>query len=205
MTTIETVLEGVPLSVGVAWRPMYADDVCGDLFFAGSFDRGALIAAIDGGGHGEEARVAATAVVDALRAVSAEPLERALPAIHAATRDTRRGAAIAVARVIGRRVEWVSIGNVAGGIFRGGALLREVRRDAGSIGINLPVFDVAALDVEPGDALVLATDGVDRRFLMLREVKTDARELASDVLARFREGSDDALVLAAVLDFERRV
>lgn len=198
MVMIDTVLEGVPLSVAVAWQPMYADDVCGDLFFAGSFDRGVLIAAIDGGGHGEEARVAATAVADALRAVSAEPLDRVLPAIHAATGDTRRGAAVAVVRVLGRRVEWASIGNVAGGVFRGGALLHEVRRDAGSIGIALPAFDVATFDAEPGDALVLATDGVDRAFLTLREVKTDAREIASDILARFRKGGDDALVLAAV-------
>ena len=77
---VDAVLEGPPLSVAVAWRPMFAADVCGDVFFAGAFDGGALIAAIHGGGHGEEARLAAAAVVDALRVVSAEPLERALPA-----------------------------------------------------------------------------------------------------------------------------
>lgn len=198
MSVLDTVLEGVPLSVGVAWRPMYAGDPCGDLFFAASFEGGALVAVIDGGGHGEEALAAATAVVDALRPVSAEPLEHALSAVHAATRDTRRGAAIAAARVVGRRVEWASIGNVAGGVFRGGALLREVRRDAGSIGINLPVFEVEAFDAEPGDALVLATDGVDWSFLALHGARTHAREIAPDVLARFRRGGDDALVLAAV-------
>jgi hypothetical protein len=112
-------------------------------------------------------------------------------------RGTTRGAAAAIALVGEGCVEWVSIGNVAGGVLHEGTFGAELRRDAGSLGLHLPVVDVTRLELPPRGLVVLATDGVERTFLSSTTATADRAALASEILSRFRKGGDDALVVVA--------
>jgi serine/threonine protein phosphatase PrpC len=195
-TTTETFAIGT-LRVCAAWRPIYAGEPCGDVCLAIETRTGALVAAIDGGGHGADARAAATVVSRALGAARDEPLDRMLALVHAEMRGTTRGAAAAIVLVGEGCAEWVSIGNVAGGVLHEGTFGAELRRDAGSLGLHLPVVDVTRLELPPRGLVVLATDGVERTFLSSTTATADRAALASEILSRFRKGGDDALVVVA--------
>ena len=200
MSTAPTTLEAFsigPLRVFSAWRPIYPDEPCGDICLALETRTGALIAAIDGGGHGPVARAAATMVARALAAARDEPLDRMLALAHAEMQNTTRGAALAIALIGDGCAEWVSIGNVAGGVLHEGTFGAELRRDAGSLGLHLPTLAVQRLELPPRGLVVLATDGVERTFLSSTTATGDPAALASEILSRFRKGGDDALVVVA--------
>jgi phosphoserine phosphatase RsbX len=61
------------------------------------------------------------------------------------------------------------------------------------VGYNLPQVRVSTIPLEPGDAVVFATDGVAADFSVSLEPGVTAQELAERVLERHGKGTDDAL------------
>src|SRR4051794_12073626 len=84
------------LKWGVAVRALPGQAVCGDLYLVEPFANGALVAVVDGVGHGEEAFAAASLAADTLRAHAHEDVLQLLRRCHEALRPTR-GAALTVA------------------------------------------------------------------------------------------------------------
>jgi negative regulator of sigma-B (phosphoserine phosphatase) len=191
-----------PLEYAVAARALPGEKESGDLALVTSVRDGALVAAVDGLGHGAAAAAAATCAVDVLRAYAHEPLVRLAERCDAALRRTR-GVAMSLARFSAGddTVTWLGVGNVEGALLHRqgpGPPSRESLIPArGIAGARLPALRPATLDVRAEDVLVFATDGIEPAFVdVLRPVGT-AREIAERILRAHAKETDDALVLVA--------
>src|SRR4051812_25511416 len=111
--------ESVLFEFGVASRPAMGETVSGDLHHIATFPRGALIAVVDGVGHGEAAATAAQIAVDAIRGNAYEPLPTLLARCHEALNGTR-GAVLTLASVdtAAETVTWLGVGNVEARLLR---------------------------------------------------------------------------------------
>lgn len=195
-------LRALEFHVGVAWGSVPGEQICGDTAVIAATANGALLAVIDGVGHGEAAAEAAERAAEVLRADPDQVLEELVRRCHRALRDSR-GVTMALASVNldQHLVSWLGIGNTQGiltGRPRSGVDPSEVlMQRSGLIGHTLPVLQAETLVIEAGDALALATDGVWPITGDALGEPDDAQRLAERVLARLRRPQDDALVLTA--------
>ena len=94
---------------------------------------------------------------------------------------------------------WVGVGNVAAALLRttaaGSATVDEPVLSGGIVGFDLPRITVRTVDLRRGDIIVMATDGIDRRFTDEIGARRGARLMADAILSDSRKGTDDALVL----------
>lgn len=185
------------LELGIAEWAM--DGESGDAFVVEAFPGGALVAVIDGLGHGHHAAVAARAAVEVLQAHASEPLEPLLNACHEALRTTR-GAVISLASVRPGVMSWVGVGNVQGALLVG----RRGKPDkllAGRGGIvghgRLPGARVATVQIARGDTLVFTTDGVRSESISVLDRDATPQANAERILAAGSSRRDDALVVVA--------
>jgi hypothetical protein len=189
------------LEWGVASLAFPGQAVCGDLHLVQPFPGGALVAAVDGLGHGEEAARAAQAAVATLQAHAHEAVLPLLQRCHEALRETR-GAVLTVASFhAGGTVAWAGVGTVEAVLLRADGRARPAREEVllhpGIVGLQLPSPRVAVLPVAPGDTLLLATDGIRGGFADGLGPGEPPQRLAERILARGVKGTDDALVLVA--------
>jgi len=187
----------------VASRPLPGQRTSGDLHLVEEWPDGALVAVVDGVGHGEEAAFAARRATDTLRSHCHDPLVALFGRCHRAMRGTR-GAVMSVALFdVGRaRMSWLGVGNVEGVLLR--ASERTVVCDslllrAGALGQGheLPTLGVSEVAVVPGDVLIFATDGIRPDFAPILKLGAPTRRLADWILAEYARDTDDGLVLVA--------
>jgi hypothetical protein len=185
----------------MATRPRPGEATSGDLAVVSLLADGALVAGIDGLGHGGEAARAARRAADVVCASTSDDLVRLVERCHVALHGTR-GAAITLAFVSARSsgMTWLGVGNVEGRVLSGDP---SATRPKGSLalgrgvpGHELPAIRAATLDVRPGDVLLLATDGVDPRFADALDVSGSPQAISERILADHWRLSDDALVVA---------
>ena len=165
------------------------------------YDGGALVAVIDGLGHGDAAADAAEAAAAILRERPDEPPERLLKRCHDALRSTRGVVAtLAWFDLATGALSWTGIGNVEGRLVRAdrgrGDSDDSPTLFGGVLGWSLPAVRVVRTELAPGDCLVMATDGVAADFGSSLMPGVPAPEQAKRVLASHARGSDDALVVA---------
>lgn len=192
------------LERGVAGLAHEGEGRSGDVAVFAPSSRGGLVAVIDGLGHGDAAADAAEAAADILCAKVELPPQDLLERCHAALRRTR-GAVMTLAwfDLEQRTMEWTGVGNVEARFVRAGDAA-DARHASpvvlgGVVGYNLPQVRLGTIPLEPGDAVVLATDGVAADFSVSLESGVAAQELAERVLERHGKGNDDAL--AAVVRY----
>jgi hypothetical protein len=174
-------------------------DRSGDAHVVAAFPHGALVAAIDGLGHGPEAADAAEEAARILAAHAGEPLDVLVRRCHDALRRTR-GAVLSVASFDARvgAMTWVGVGNVEAILLRAAPGGREsLATRGGVVGYQLPPLRSAVLPVREGDTLVLATDGIRSGFVAELAPGPAPEALAQAILAGHARGSDDALVVVA--------
>lgn len=181
----------------VAARPLRGQVESGDLHAVIPRPYGAIVAVVDGLGHGYEAALAAKVAVNTLNAQADRPLLDAVGYCHEALIRTR-GVAMSVASLEWRdeTITWLSIGNVAGLLLRARSMEREhVLMRNGVVGHRLPPLRAATQRLQPGDLLIFATDGVREGFGS--EIRLEARpqDTANLILAKYGKVTDDALVL----------
>ena len=190
------------LSYAVAIRPMVGQSICGDLAVVRPLQRGLLLAVIDGAGHGQEAAQAARTAADVLESSAEENLLRLVEQCHKKMIPTR-GAAMTVVSVHSdtNTAEWVGVGDVEARLFRGdperrprleGAMLR-----GGIVGYQLPTLRADRVDLQPGDWLVMATDGIRADFPASVRLSKTPEAVAEDIVDGHFKETDDALVLVA--------
>lgn len=191
---------------GVVWAAAYealaGEDSLGDAFVVRPGADRVLIAVIDGLGHGRDANHASRAVATALAESGEGALVDIVRHCHARAQRTR-GVVMSIAAISGESMEWLGVGNVETALIRAD---RDAQRpiesmmvSGGVIGYQLPTLRPRTLPVGSGDLLVMATDGLRADFAS-RVIRHDAPHLvASRVMRTLRQGSDDALVLAARL------
>lgn len=197
----------VPASVpflewGAAARPLPGETVCGDAYLVQPFSGGALVAAIDGLGHGGEAALASRTAFDVLQQHAQEPLASLFRRCHEALRSTR-GAVISLAsfHVSDDTMEWLGIGNVEGLLLRASPdaerAAENIMLHAGLPGMYLPGLRSSVVSLSPGDTLILTTDGIRNDFPRKLVLCNRPQQIADHIVARYAKDSDDALVLVA--------
>jgi hypothetical protein len=189
------------LERGEAGEPLAGEDRSGDLAVFVAYEGGALVAAIDGLGHGGAAADAAEAAAEQFRIHATAPPETMLRRCHQALRSTRGVVAtVAWFDLADGGLTWTGVGNVEGRLVRAD----RARGDAfdsptlfgGVLGWSLPAVRLVKTTLAPGDCLVMATDGIAANFGSSLQPGVPAAEQARRVLASHARGSDDALVVA---------
>jgi hypothetical protein len=190
------------IEIGIAAAPLAGQTESGDLPVVVPFPEGVLVAALDGLGHGPEAALAARLAGAELIVSPYEPLESLVSRCHEAARGSR-GLVMSVAffSAPAQIMSWLSVGNVAGVLFRastGAVPAREsVVLRGGVVGSHLPMLRPRVVPVEPGDTLVFATDGIAPNFTSADGLSRPPQETADRIFGEFALGTDDALVLVA--------
>ncbi|HEY1086237.1 MAG TPA: SpoIIE family protein phosphatase, partial [Archangium sp.] len=168
------------------------------------FPGGALLAVVDGLGHGPSAELAARTAVDALRAAPRRSVEELVHACHEGLKRTR-GAVMSLASfdVARSTMTWVGVGNVEGVLLRRDGI--EVQRErlfvrGGIVGQALPTLRPGTVAVSRDDVIVFATDGLDSSFIDARLAQEVLRGEEVELMARrlleqHARERDDALVL----------
>ena len=189
------------LERGEAGAPHAGESRSGDLAVFAPYDGGALVATIDGLGHGDAAADAAEAAAAILRERPDDLPEPLLRRCHDALRSTRGVVAtLAWFDLTTGALSWTGIGNVEGRLVRA-ARGRGSSDDSptlfgGVLGWSLPSIRVVRTELAPGDCVVMATDGVAADFGSSLMPGVPAPEQAERVLASYARGSDYALVVA---------
>jgi negative regulator of sigma-B (phosphoserine phosphatase) len=190
----------VVLERGVAGLAHEGEARSGDVAVFAPFAGGGLVAVIDGLGHGDAAADAADAASAILHEHSELPPQELLERCHEELRQTR-GAVMTLAwfDLDDRSMRWTGVGNVEARLVRAGDRL-GARFDSpvvlgGVVGYNLPQVKVGTVPLSPGDAVVLATDGVAADYSMSVESGVAPQVLADRILERHGKGTDDAMAV----------
>jgi negative regulator of sigma-B (phosphoserine phosphatase) len=189
------------LERGEAGAPLAGEERSGDLAVFAAYDGGALVATIDGLGHGGAAADAAEAAAEQFRIHAAAAPETLLRRSHQALRSTRGVVAtVAWFDLADGGLAWTGVGNVEARLVRAdrarGEALDSPTLFGGVLGWSLPAVKLVKTTLAPGDCLVMATDGIAADFGSSLQPGVPAAEQARRVLASHARGSDDALVVA---------
>ncbi|HTE61923.1 MAG TPA: SpoIIE family protein phosphatase [Solirubrobacteraceae bacterium] len=192
------------LELGIAERALPGEYRSGDRGVLAAYAGGALVAAIDGLGHGSGAAEAAAVAAEVLTAHPDDEPARLLAACHEALSRTR-GAVMTLAwfDLDEARLSWTGVGNVEGRLMRAvtpnpaqrGRPTEGALTKGGVVGYNLPSIRVTSTPLLAGDVIVLATDGIDSRFAQAIVAGASAQQIAERILAEHGKRSDDALVV----------
>jgi negative regulator of sigma-B (phosphoserine phosphatase) len=187
---------------GSASLTMAGEAQSGDKHVVKGLPHGALWAAIDGLGHGEEAAAAANIAARVLQAAGTESLISLLKRCHECLHSTR-GVVLSLAffNAVDETMTWVGVGNVEAVLQRADPAADPgyeslVLRN-GVVGSRLPLLHAAIVPVMRGDTLIFATDGVRREFTERLARGDGPQQLADKILGQYAKGTDDALVLVA--------
>jgi hypothetical protein len=185
---------------GTAGAPLHGQTASGDLGVVALFRGGALVAVIDGLGHGTEACKAAKAAERVLVSEPTASISDLVRRCHSELRGTR-GVVMSVASFDARQdtMSWLGVGNVEGLLMRAGQpkAMEAVAMRGGTIGYNLPPLNPRTLDVRCGDTLVLASDGIRHGFKVEVIAERTPQQIADEVARRWAKASDDACVVVA--------
>ena len=174
----------------------------GDKHVVKVFPHGALLAVMDGLGHGKEAAAAANLAARILQTADKESLISLLKRCHECLRSTR-GVVISLAafNAVEETMTWVGVGNVEGVLLRADRAVRPSHESlllrGGMVGRRLPLVQAAIVPVMRGDTLIFATDGVRTEFAQHLLLDGGPQQIADRILAQYAKGTDDALVLVA--------
>lgn len=184
------------------WAGRALIEPSGDMHVVVEFDGGAVVALLDGLGHGFEAAEAVREAIPIIEAQAREPVLDLIEQCHTALRKTR-GAVMTVASfsVLDSSMTWTGVGNVDGILVRAHdapeAHNEAISVRGGVVGYRIPPLRADRLTVLRGDTLVMATDGIQSTFMEGVAIRCSPQELAESILARYAKGTDDAHVVVA--------
>jgi phosphoserine phosphatase RsbX len=186
---------------GVAAQALRGEEEIGDRHAFAQFDGGALVAVVDGLGHGADAAAAARIATEVLEGNAQESVISLIRLCHEKLKPTR-GVVMSIAsfNASDGTVTWLGVGNVEGVLLHRdsyGTISQEVLPlRGGVVGDQLPTLVASIVPISRGDTLIFATDGV--RLGLAEKLKAESAQATADaLLARFTRGTDDALVLVA--------
>ncbi len=144
--------------IGAVCLPMPGEIECGDGWDSVADGSGLVVAVADGLGHGPEAALASNAAIDVVGQFPSYSPTRMIESAHGALRATR-GAALAVARLDGRVLNFAGVGNISATIFQGSARKQLVSHN-GIVGNNVRKIQEFAIPVKKDDVLIMSSDGL---------------------------------------------
>ena len=184
------------------WAGVALAHLSGDMHAVVEQDDGALVALLDGLGHGFEAADAVRAAMPIIEAHAGSELVSLVEQCHEALRRTR-GAVMSVAWFDARdsSMTWTGVGNVDSILIRAKSSdpshNEAIMTRGGVVGYRLPSLRAQRYPVSPGDLLIMATDGIRSSFGSGIVTQFSAQEIAESILARYAKGTDDAHVVVA--------
>lgn len=187
---------------GVALRGLESQTESGDCHLVQSFPDGFLIAVVDGLGHGREAATTAKKAIATLAEFAHESPLSLMNHCNKSLAGTR-GAVISLASFnpMKQTMTWMGVGSVEAVLLRADPQATPASRtlllQSGVLGYQLKPLHAfnSAIDIKPGDTLILATDGIRSDFSEKLLMKDSPQKLADHILARYGKETDDALVL----------
>lgn len=188
------------LDVGVASRPIDGLDTSGDRHLVTFFDGGALVALVDGLGHGPDAAYAAEKALAALSNHADGDIISLTKRCHDTLINTR-GAVMSLASFNARdnSMSWLGVGNVEGLLLRAdpeaAPKVQSVLLRGGTLGFRLPPLRANTLPVAHGDTLVFVSDGISGAFRDCVNTSDSPQVLADHILDDCGKHTDDALAL----------
>ncbi len=192
------------LRYGSATSALRDSGSSGDLAVVDVHPRGALLAVIDGVGHGESAALAAEHARLAIHAHVRDSPVTVVRRCHEKLRHTR-GVVMSIAAIDFEHgtLNWLGVGNVRGVLYRAtdkaDTRPEELLLRPGVVGAKLPALRTTVTPVGRSDTLILATDGIHSEFADRLTPSGEPRALAQRILAHYGRRTDDALVLVAQL------
>ena len=189
-----------PLSFGVATRAYRNMEYNGDSFVIKTWNKLALVALIDGLGHGQNASQAASTTREYIEKHYDRPLESLFRGVGRACHATR-GVVMALAQfdcnTAPIKLTFASIGNIEARVFDSPTPINlRVRR--GVMGFNAPHPVINEYSWSPDNVLVLHTDGLKtmRNWGDFPELAGATVEYAAQrILQKLVTGNDDATVI----------
>jgi negative regulator of sigma-B (phosphoserine phosphatase) len=188
------------LERGVAGVAIEGELRSGDLAVFAGYAGGALVAVLDGLGHGDEAADASEIAARVIRRHRSDPAAELLQQCHKALHKTR-GVVMTLAwfDLDRHEISWAGVGNVEARLVRGAAVYGDRHDSAlvlgGVVGYNLPPVRPATMTLLPGDAVAFATDGIAADYSNSLAPNVPAQRLAERILERHSKGTDDALAV----------
>jgi hypothetical protein len=174
----------------------------GDRYVVKNLPGGALLAVVDGIGHGEDAAHSAELAVSALDGSEVLSPISLLRRCQQCLQGTR-GAVLSMAWFSSAddTMTWLGVGNVAGILLRrevyGVARQESLLLRAGTVGDQLPYISASVLPLGYGDTLIFATDGIRNGFADTLNINASTQEIARHIIDNHWRKIDDGLVLVA--------
>jgi hypothetical protein len=209
---MEKVVDNGLIEWGVAAQPLAGQTESGDQYLVELFSNGALLAVVDGLGHGDKAAVAARLAVVTLKEAAAGPVQTLIQRSHERLRQSR-GVVMSLASVntFDHTITWLGVGNVEGVLLRADPAAKPATEGlvpwGGVVGYHLPALRPVTLPVRTGDTLIFVTDGIRSGFIKEQRQALSSsagqpqtaspQQLADHILAHYGRTTDDALVLVA--------
>lgn len=186
----------------VAEEPLPGQKQSGDRCIVKNAFDGALLAVVDGIGHGEDAAHSAEMAVGAINGSASRSPISLLRRCQQRLQGTR-GAVLSIAwfNRADDTMTWLGVGNVAGVLLRreayGVARQESLLLRAGTVGAHLPYVSASVHPVGYGDTLIFATDGIRGGFADNLSINAPTQEIARNIIESHWRKLDDALVLVA--------
>lgn len=189
------------IDVGIASFAPDGQAESGDLSVAHSDADRALLAVIDGIGHGKSAAEAARVAATILESSPNESLISLIKKCHESLRSTR-GVVLSLASIDFQlcTLTWLGIGNVQGVLISANSHVsanHSILLRPGVVGSRLPALQTGTLPLSPGDTLAFATDGIHGDFADDLFSHETPQRSADRILAKYCKGNDDALIFIA--------
>lgn len=184
------------LTCGVVHQPVVGETLCGDAYTVIDQTTSVLVAVIDGLGHGPEAEVAAKQAIAYIEAHATQAPQVLLEGCHRALRATR-GAVIAIARYDrqNKKLAYSGLGNIEARIVGAERVYRPISVN-GIVGHQARKFRVEEFPFEPGDLLLMYSDGISDRFEVSAASRgRDLQMLANQIVREHGRLYDDQLLL----------
>lgn len=184
------------LTIASRTRPKDGERANGDAAVLRQEGERALLAVIDGLGHGELAALAANRAVDYLQGWALDgDLLGAMQGLHEVLRGSR-GAAASLCLLTGPTLVCCGVGNVE--IRCLGAKV-PILPSPGVLGARVLQFRICRGELTPGTRLVMFTDGISQRSPLEALRRLDPEAMCDELMGNHRKPTDDATVVVCDL------
>ncbi len=185
------------IQTSVFSRPKPGFKSNGDAYFIKRYEDSAIVAVMDGIGHGDKASEASGIAVKVLEDKYRDELEQIVLTMHRRLHGSRGCVAGIVRMSKEGRIEYLGVGNIRTQIYTADRYKRLVSFD-GLLGSNVRTLRTDHLDLSTPCLVVLHSDGISSfSFEDKRIVYRPVMELAKEAFEKHKKSSDDATLLVA--------
>ncbi|MBN1694421.1 SpoIIE family protein phosphatase [candidate division WOR-3 bacterium] len=185
------------IQTSVYSRPKPGFKSNGDAYFIKRYEDYAVVAVVDGIGHGDKASEASSIALKVIEDQFKDELEQVVLTIHRRLHGSR-GCVIGIVRMSKEgKIEYLGVGNIRTQIYTPEMYKRLVSFD-GLLGSNIRTLRTDHLTLSRPCLIVLHSDGVTSfNFEDKRIVYRPVMEVAKESFEKYKKSSDDATLLIA--------